>query len=71
MDAAVLKRRRQKVFEHLGGFSQQGAVCNILGKKKQIPLTSFALKFWTSELYFGNNICWVIGMQLGFKMCCI
>uniref|UniRef100_A0A8C8E1S8 MKS transition zone complex subunit 1 n=1 Tax=Oryzias sinensis TaxID=183150 RepID=A0A8C8E1S8_9TELE len=30
VDAAVLKRRRQKVFEHLGGFSQQGAVCNIL-----------------------------------------
>lgn len=35
MDAAVLKRRRQKVFEHLGGFSQQGAVCNILGKKNK------------------------------------
>ncbi|RVE64298.1 hypothetical protein OJAV_G00144160 [Oryzias javanicus] len=30
VDAAVLKRRRQKVFEHLGGFSQQGAVCTIL-----------------------------------------
>ncbi|KAF6738221.1 Meckel syndrome type 1 protein [Oryzias melastigma] len=30
VDAAVLRRRRQKVFEHLGGFSQQGAVCTIL-----------------------------------------
>lgn len=28
----MLKKRRQKVFEQLGGFSQQGAVCTILGK---------------------------------------
>uniref|UniRef100_A0AAQ5YPP8 MKS transition zone complex subunit 1 n=1 Tax=Amphiprion ocellaris TaxID=80972 RepID=A0AAQ5YPP8_AMPOC len=30
VDAAMLKKRRQKVFDQLGGFSQQGAVCNIL-----------------------------------------
>ncbi|KAJ0061440.1 hypothetical protein NL108_000877 [Boleophthalmus pectinirostris] len=30
IDASVLKKRRQKVTEQLGGFSQQGAVCNIL-----------------------------------------
>ncbi|KAM6907184.1 tectonic-like complex member MKS1 [Xenentodon cancila] len=30
IDAAILKKRRQKVVEQLGGFSQQGAVCNIL-----------------------------------------
>ncbi|XP_029028760.1 Meckel syndrome type 1 protein isoform X2 [Betta splendens] len=28
--ASMLKKRRQKVFDHLGGFSQQGAVCTIL-----------------------------------------
>ncbi|XP_076607556.1 tectonic-like complex member MKS1 isoform X3 [Chaetodon auriga] len=30
VDAALLKKRRQKVFDQLGGFSQQGAVCTIL-----------------------------------------
>ncbi|KAG7217223.1 hypothetical protein INR49_027767 [Caranx melampygus] len=30
VDANMLKKRRQKVFEQLGGFSQQGAVCTIL-----------------------------------------
>ncbi|XP_070839950.1 tectonic-like complex member MKS1 isoform X1 [Chaetodon trifascialis] len=30
IDAALLKKRRQKVFDQLGGFSQQGAVCTIL-----------------------------------------
>ncbi|XP_029304119.1 tectonic-like complex member MKS1 [Cottoperca gobio] len=30
VDATMLKKRRQKVFEQLGGFSQQGAVCTIL-----------------------------------------
>lgn len=30
VDAAMLKKRRQKVFDQLGGFSQQGAVCTIL-----------------------------------------
>ncbi|XP_027129065.1 tectonic-like complex member MKS1 isoform X3 [Larimichthys crocea] len=30
IDAAMLKKRRQKVFDQLGGFSQQGAVCTIL-----------------------------------------
>ncbi|XP_047463136.1 Meckel syndrome type 1 protein isoform X3 [Mugil cephalus] len=30
VDAAVMKKRRQKVFDQLGGFSQQGAVCTIL-----------------------------------------
>ncbi|XP_056267240.1 Meckel syndrome type 1 protein isoform X2 [Pseudoliparis swirei] len=30
VDATVMKRRRQKVFDQLGGFSQQGAVCTIL-----------------------------------------
>ncbi|XP_023197485.1 Meckel syndrome type 1 protein isoform X1 [Xiphophorus maculatus] len=29
-DAALLKKRRQKVVDHLGGFSQQGMVCSIL-----------------------------------------
>uniref|UniRef100_A0AAQ6AAW6 MKS transition zone complex subunit 1 n=1 Tax=Amphiprion ocellaris TaxID=80972 RepID=A0AAQ6AAW6_AMPOC len=38
VDAAMLKKRRQKVFDQLGGFSQQGAVCNILGK--EITLSS-------------------------------
>lgn len=32
VDANMLKKRRQKVFDQLGGFSQQGAVCTILGK---------------------------------------
>ncbi|KAJ4920077.1 hypothetical protein JOQ06_022462 [Pogonophryne albipinna] len=30
VDATVMKKRRQKVLEQLGGFSQQGAVCTIL-----------------------------------------
>ncbi|GAA6232066.1 Meckel syndrome type 1 protein isoform X1 [Lates japonicus] len=30
VDAAMMKKRRQKVFDHLGGFSQQGAICTIL-----------------------------------------
>ncbi|XP_061595170.1 Meckel syndrome type 1 protein isoform X2 [Cololabis saira] len=30
VDAAILKKRRQKVVDQLGGFSQQGAVCNVL-----------------------------------------
>ncbi|KAM9846524.1 tectonic-like complex member MKS1 [Aulostomus maculatus] len=30
VDATQLKKRRQKVFDQLGGFSQQGAVCSIL-----------------------------------------
>ncbi|KAM3602157.1 uncharacterized protein V6R79_025205 [Siganus canaliculatus] len=30
VDANMLKKRRQKVFDQLGGFSQQGAVCTIL-----------------------------------------
>uniref|UniRef100_A0A672HKM1 MKS transition zone complex subunit 1 n=1 Tax=Salarias fasciatus TaxID=181472 RepID=A0A672HKM1_SALFA len=30
VDAAMLNRRRQKLFDQLGGFSQQGAVCTIL-----------------------------------------
>uniref|UniRef100_A0A8D3C1U4 Meckel syndrome type 1 protein n=1 Tax=Scophthalmus maximus TaxID=52904 RepID=A0A8D3C1U4_SCOMX len=30
VDATMLKKRRQKVFDQLGGFSQQGAVCTIL-----------------------------------------
>uniref|UniRef100_A0A7N6BAM1 MKS transition zone complex subunit 1 n=1 Tax=Anabas testudineus TaxID=64144 RepID=A0A7N6BAM1_ANATE len=30
VDASMLKKRRQKVFDQLGGFSQQGAVCTIL-----------------------------------------
>uniref|UniRef100_A0A4W6DDB5 MKS transition zone complex subunit 1 n=1 Tax=Lates calcarifer TaxID=8187 RepID=A0A4W6DDB5_LATCA len=30
VDAAKMKKRRQKVFDHLGGFSQEGAVCTIL-----------------------------------------
>ncbi|XP_019941086.2 tectonic-like complex member MKS1 isoform X2 [Paralichthys olivaceus] len=30
VDAAMLKKRRQKVYDQLGGFSQQGAVCTIL-----------------------------------------
>ncbi|KAM9728502.1 tectonic-like complex member MKS1 isoform 1-T1 [Menidia menidia] len=30
VDAAVLKKRRQRVADQLGGFSQQGAVCTIL-----------------------------------------
>uniref|UniRef100_A0A8C5ED00 MKS transition zone complex subunit 1 n=1 Tax=Gouania willdenowi TaxID=441366 RepID=A0A8C5ED00_GOUWI len=30
VDATMMKMRRQRVFEQLGGFSQQGAVCNIL-----------------------------------------
>lgn len=33
VDTAMLKKRRQRVFDQLGGFSQQGAVCTILGKK--------------------------------------
>lgn len=32
IDANMLKKRRQKVYDQLGGFSQQGAVCTILGK---------------------------------------
>lgn len=32
VDANMLKKRRQKVYDQLGGFSQQGAVCTILGK---------------------------------------
>lgn len=32
VDANVMKKRRQQVFDQLGGFSQQGAVCSILGK---------------------------------------
>ncbi|XP_071783046.1 tectonic-like complex member MKS1 isoform X1 [Centroberyx gerrardi] len=30
VDASILKKRRQRVSDQLGGFSQQGAVCNIL-----------------------------------------
>lgn len=30
VDAIVLKKRRQNVIDQLGGFSQQGAVCNVL-----------------------------------------
>ncbi|XP_045895093.1 Meckel syndrome type 1 protein isoform X3 [Micropterus dolomieu] len=30
VDATMLKKRRQKVFDQLGGFSQQGSVCTIL-----------------------------------------
>uniref|UniRef100_A0A672ZDL2 MKS transition zone complex subunit 1 n=1 Tax=Sphaeramia orbicularis TaxID=375764 RepID=A0A672ZDL2_9TELE len=30
VDATLMKKRRQQVFDQLGGFSQQGAVCNIL-----------------------------------------
>ncbi|XP_069001905.1 tectonic-like complex member MKS1 isoform X1 [Embiotoca jacksoni] len=30
VDATMLKKRRQKVFDQLGGFSQQGAVCTVL-----------------------------------------
>ncbi|XP_040035532.1 tectonic-like complex member MKS1 isoform X2 [Gasterosteus aculeatus] len=30
VDATMLKKRRQNVFDQLGGFSQQGAVCTIL-----------------------------------------
>ncbi|XP_030602327.1 tectonic-like complex member MKS1 [Archocentrus centrarchus] len=30
VDAAMLKKRRQRVFDQLGDFSQQGAVCTIL-----------------------------------------
>uniref|UniRef100_A0A669EFQ2 MKS transition zone complex subunit 1 n=1 Tax=Oreochromis niloticus TaxID=8128 RepID=A0A669EFQ2_ORENI len=30
VDTAMLKKRRQRVFDQLGGFSQQGAVCTIL-----------------------------------------
>lgn len=30
VDAGALKKRRQKVADHLGGFSQQGTVCSIL-----------------------------------------
>ncbi|XP_041656747.1 Meckel syndrome type 1 protein isoform X2 [Cheilinus undulatus] len=30
IDANMLKKRRQRVFDQLGGFSQQGAVCSIL-----------------------------------------
>uniref|UniRef100_A0A3Q3X2T4 Uncharacterized protein n=1 Tax=Mola mola TaxID=94237 RepID=A0A3Q3X2T4_MOLML len=30
VDVNMLKKRRQKVFDQLGGFSQQGAVCTIL-----------------------------------------
>ncbi|KAK5611161.1 hypothetical protein CRENBAI_020942 [Crenichthys baileyi] len=30
VDAALLKKRRQKVVDQLGGFSQQGTVCSIL-----------------------------------------
>ncbi|XP_026183488.1 tectonic-like complex member MKS1 isoform X2 [Mastacembelus armatus] len=30
VDATMLKKRRQKFFDQLGGFSQQGAVCTIL-----------------------------------------
>ncbi|KAM8897887.1 tectonic-like complex member MKS1 isoform 1-T1 [Spinachia spinachia] len=30
VDASMLKKRRQKVIDQLGGFSQQGAVCTIL-----------------------------------------
>ncbi|XP_074467427.1 tectonic-like complex member MKS1 [Sebastes fasciatus] len=30
VDSTMLKKRRQKVFDQLGGFSQQGAVCTIL-----------------------------------------
>ncbi|XP_076017365.1 tectonic-like complex member MKS1 [Genypterus blacodes] len=30
VDATMLKKRRQRVFENLGGFSQQGAIGNIL-----------------------------------------
>lgn len=32
VDASMLKKRWQKGFDQLGGFSQQGAVCTILGK---------------------------------------
>uniref|UniRef100_A0A3B4FR32 MKS transition zone complex subunit 1 n=1 Tax=Pundamilia nyererei TaxID=303518 RepID=A0A3B4FR32_9CICH len=30
VDTAMMKKRRQRVFDQLGGFSQQGAVCTIL-----------------------------------------
>uniref|UniRef100_A0A3Q3BIB6 MKS transition zone complex subunit 1 n=1 Tax=Kryptolebias marmoratus TaxID=37003 RepID=A0A3Q3BIB6_KRYMA len=30
VDAALLKKRRQKVVDQLGGFSQQGDICNVL-----------------------------------------
>ncbi|XP_041808486.1 Meckel syndrome type 1 protein isoform X1 [Chelmon rostratus] len=35
VDAAMLKKRRQKVFDQLGGFSQQGAVCTILESQEE------------------------------------
>ncbi|KAK6322507.1 hypothetical protein J4Q44_G00072990 [Coregonus suidteri] len=31
VDASTLKKRRQSVLDQLGGFSQQGAVYNVLG----------------------------------------
>lgn len=31
-DGNMMKKKREKVFDQLGGFSQQGAVCTILGK---------------------------------------
>lgn len=40
VDATMMKKRRQKVFEKLGGFSQQGAVCTILGKDMHSELVS-------------------------------
>ena len=52
VDATMMKKRRQKVFEKMGGFSQQGAVCTILGKDIHSELVSQDLEeaIWRQSL---------------------
>lgn len=52
VDATMLKKRRQKVFDQLGGFSQQGAVCSILGKYIHKEVRSVWMRSWAvSDFY--------------------
>lgn len=67
VDAAMLKKRRQRVFDQLGGFSQQGAICTVLGKKTDTQIyfqdptrLSYGLVWRTNhvelvEIQFGSN----------------
>ena len=38
VDARDLRKKRQSVVDQLGGFSQQGAVYNIMGRRHRPPV---------------------------------
>lgn len=55
VDANVMKKRRQQVFDQLGGFSQQGAVCSILGKDLYINCSEIVLFCLYLRLNVGSS----------------